>query len=377
MREAHESHLLQGKFMIQVLEKESAAKIDSRLSTPDENRKTLNRVREAISPDSYKPDALLALFYSIVAITFHAASLAFVYYTYQNSLYYLWPLAWFIAGTSVTSLFVIGHDCAHSSFLKSNKLNDFIGNFFMIAPVYPYFAWKYSHHAHHKYTNLLESDTNTVYYDNAWIPLTVKQYKLLNRLHPTRAAIYKYARLIPPFGALLHNIFTHYFPSKFNETQRKKVIQSYFALAFSVASVFSAIYFLTGDAWLILHLFVIPALLFQFWMSLYTYQHHTAEDMKFYKPEEWDGYKGQVLGTYNSMSPKWLSFLHFNIDVHLPHHVSTAIPSYKLRQAYAELKNSEFAEDIKEGKLDFGYYLHQIKNCHLWDEENKKYVKFP
>jgi acyl-lipid omega-6 desaturase (Delta-12 desaturase) len=358
--------------MEKVLEKEE----NQAFVTNSSYKTDLSGIRKSISPHLYKSNFLKAMLYMGVAIGFYIFCLTILSVTFAYNLWYLYPFAWFIGGTGVTSMFVLGHDCAHSSFFKSNRWNDFWGHIALLVPLYPYYGWKYSHNAHHKQTNLLEMNPKDIYYDNAWIPLTVRQYKALNRMRPSKARTYRMGRMFPPFGAFMHNILTHFYPEKFNESQRKKVILSYITLGSSMLMISSIIYILTHSIFAIFHFYILPALFFSFWMSLYTYQHHTSTEMDFYNKEEWNSYKGQILSTFNSLSPKWFSLLHLNIDIHTPHHLSTAIPSYHLREAYNELKKSEYSEDIQEGKINFSYYFSQIKNCHIWDEKKNQYIKF-
>ena len=337
---------------------------------------SLEGIRKVINPSYFKPNMRLAVESLLVGVLFHVVTIFLSYLVWKQDWYWLYPITWFLAGTSVTSLFVLGHDCAHGSFFKSNRWNDILGHFVFLFSFYPYFAWKYSHNAHHRHTNLLKINSKDIYYDNAWIPLKVSQYQILKRFQPRKALIYKLGRLFPPFGSFMHNVLTHFYPSKFNESQRKKVIFSYVVLAIGFIGISSLIYAFTKSVFLVFHLYIIPALFFQFWMSLYTYQHHTSTEIDFYNEKEWNSYKGQILSTLNSLSPKWLSFLHFGIDVHTPHHLSTGIPCYYLHKAYQNLKDSAYAEDLKERKLSLRYYWKQISQCHLWDEKQKRYVSF-
>ncbi|NBU97627.1 MAG: hypothetical protein EBS19_05315 [Spirochaetia bacterium] len=107
----------------------------------------LSGIRKSISPHLFKSNFLKAILYMGVAIGFYVLCLTILAVTFAYNLWYLYPLAWFIGGTGVTSMFVLGHDCAHSSFFKSNRWNDFWGHIALLVPLYPYYAWKYSHNA--------------------------------------------------------------------------------------------------------------------------------------------------------------------------------------------------------------------------------------
>ncbi|WP_411822074.1 fatty acid desaturase [Leptospira sp. 'Mane'] len=360
--------------MIPILEKP-----ESRLETEIKERRepvNLTGPVKSIRPELYRPNSKKAMFSAIVGIVFHSFSLGLLYFLIKNDYTYLLPLGWLLAGTSVTSLFVLGHDCAHASFLKNNRINDVLGHFFFLFSFYPYYGWKFSHNAHHAHTNNLDSNNHDVYYDNAWLPFTVSQYLLLRKKKPVRAAIYRWTRYLPPLGSLLHNIINHAYPSKYIETHRKKLYLSYVVLGLGVVCLFLAAYLFTGKLSSIFHFFIAPGIVFQFWMSYYTYLHHTSDEIYFYKQEDWNPYKGQIHSTYNFLNPKIISFLHFHIDIHTPHHLSTAIPCYHLKEAYRELKKSEYANDVKEGKFSLSYIYRQWKQCHVWDEKENKYKSF-
>ncbi len=340
------------------------------------DRESLNGIRSVISARLFKPDSKLAFLSILLGISFHFFTLAVSYLVWKENWMILFPLAWFLMGTSVTSLFVLGHDCAHGSFLKSQNLNDVLGHFFFLFSGYPYFAWKFSHNAHHKDTNLLESNSENVYYDNAWIPLTVEQYRNLQSVHPFLAKLFVLGRTVPPIGSLMHNVLIHFFPRLYFSVQRKKVYFSYMVLLLGFISFSAFIYLFMGSIFAIFHFLIFPALFFQFWMSTYTYQHHTSETMQFYSKSEWNPYKAQILSTLNVLFPRVISYLHFGIDVHTPHHLSTAIPCYHLREAYQEIKESQYGKDILEEKFSWKVFSKRVQNCHLWSLEKKGYLAF-
>lgn len=337
---------------------------------------TLDGPRKSIRSELFQPNTGKAIRVLFVAIAFQLISYAVIYFGIKFGQSWLLGIGWILTSMSVTSLFVIGHDCAHASFLKNNRVNDFIGHIAFLFSFYPYYAWKYTHNAHHAHTNDLTSNQSNVYFDNAWLPFTVSEYKGLKENSKALAFLYQCTRYFPPIGSLLHNFVFHTFPSKFIESHRKKVYVSYAVLLVGLLTLGFGFYLLTGVWIAFIHFLIIPGLLFQFWMSFYTFLHHTSTEIAFYKKEEWTPYLGQIVSTYNSLAPKWLSFIHFHIDIHTPHHLSTAIPCYHLPAAYADLKHSVYAEDLKEGKFEWKYMQKQIMECHVWDEVSKRYLKF-
>ena len=98
--------------------------------------------------------------------------------------------------------------------------------------------------------------------------------------------------------------------------------------------------------------------------------------MSFYPKEEWNQYRGQIKSTTNYKMPRFLSALHFHIDIHIPHHLNIKIPSYMLLAAQADLNKSKYSEDIEEEEFTWKHYFQTIRNCNLWDEDKSGYVRF-
>ncbi len=337
---------------------------------------SLEGPKKTIHPELFTPNTKKAIRVLFVGFGFQFLSYAILYLAYITDQIWLLVLGWFLCGMSVTSLFVIGHDCAHGSFLKNQRLNDTIGHFCFLFSFYPFFGWKFSHNSHHAHTNEITTHDSDVYFDNAWTPFTVEEYLSLKKTNRVRAFVYKCTRYFPPIGSLLHNFVFHAFPDKFIKTHKTKLYVSYLILFLGLILFSFGLNLLVGSVFAFVHFLILPGLLFQFWMSFYTFLHHTSTEIRFYEKKDWNPYVGQILSTYNSLCPKWLSAIHFHIDIHTPHHLSTAIPCYHLPQAYKDLKSSEYAHDIKEGKFKLSYLVRQIRECHVWDLKNQKYRRF-
>jgi len=343
---------------------------------------SLTRVRAHVPRELALPNAARALFYATTGVVLMAAYLAasgalFVA-TFANPwLALAWPVAWFIGGFVFTSWFVLGHDCGHMSFLRSKKLMVVLGHVFFLPGLYPFWAWKYSHDAHHQHTNDM-SGAEGIYYDNAWIPLTELLYKKLAKTSSRLAWVYRVSRRYPPIGSWFHLMLYHFKPELFREGQHRTNVKRSIAVVVAALVVGTALLALWTQSvvWTVValvHFWLIPSFLMQIWMSTYTYLHHTATDTKFYDAKEWTPFKGQMENTINVLFPRAISFMHFNIDVHIPHHVMMTIPSYHLRQANAALKASEYGPAMRELPFTLGYYAKQVRECQLWDRKTKTY----
>lgn len=338
---------------------------------------SLAAVRAEIPEYCLKPDLGRAIFYIASYVTFFAATVAFAAFVWVRELYWLFPVSWFLGGTACTSLFVLGHDCGHYSILKSKRAMNFLGHFFFLPVLYPFYAWKHSHDAHHKHTNLLKR-SDDVYFDNAWIPETVTEYVQETTRRPFFAWLYRIARAVPMLGSWMHHGFYLLCnPGIYREDHEKKVRFSLWFLLISFLLIAPAIVYLSGSILGVLHFWILPALAFQFWMSIYTFLHHTSEDVPFLPPDQWTPFRGQVECTVNCLWPRPISFLHGNIDIHLPHHVAANIPAYWLRDANLAIKNSKYGDLVKEVRFSPAYFIRQIRACKLWDEKAGSYVPLP
>ena len=72
--------------------------------------------------------------------------------------------------------------------------------------------------------------------------------------------------------------------------------------------------------------YVMPWLGFHFWLSMFTLVHHTSPHIPFKAKDVWDPVQAQLGGTVHCTYPKWIEVLCFDINVHVPHHLSPRIP---------------------------------------------------
>jgi omega-6 fatty acid desaturase (delta-12 desaturase) len=281
------------------------------------------------------------------------------YWAIAISPWFLLPVAWVFAGTALTGFFVIGHDCGHRSFAHRKWVNDLVGHLTMLPLIYPFHGWRIGHNYHHKHTNKL-------FEDNAWEPWTTEDYD-----RTPSGLRWFYRQLRGRFwwiGSITHWAFWHFDWRPFAGKQREQVKFSALVVIAGAAIAFPVLIATTG-IWGFVKFWLLPWMVYHFWMSTFTIVHHTATDISFAMPEEWNEAKAQLSGSVHCDYPWWVEFLCHDINVHVPHHVSTAIPSYNLRQAHRSLQEN-WGEYLKETRFSWSLMKEITDKCHLYDADN-------
>lgn len=293
--------------------------------------------------------AWLAVVVNVCMVALSMASIAF-------APWFLLPIAWIFAGTALTGFFVIGHDCGHRSFAKRRWVNDLVGHLFMMPIIYPFHSWRIMHNKHHAHTNKMDVD-------NAWQPFRPERYA---EMHPVFQTGYRLMRgMFWWLASTIHWAGIHFNLAYFEPKDRNKVKLSIFSVVAFAAIAFPLL-FATVGVWGFIKFWFIPWLGFHFWMSTFTLVHHTAPQISFYEPEDWSEAYSQLTGTVHCEYPGWVEFLCHHINVHIPHHLSTAIPSYNLRMAHESLKQN-WGPYLQECEFSWPLMRQIITRCHLYN----------
>ena len=292
-----------------------------------------------------------------VLITVISVTLGYVFIAVSP--WYLLPIAWIFTGTALTGAFVIGHDCGHRSFAKRRWVNDLVGHLSFMPLIYPFHSWRIKHNHHHKYTNQIDVD-------NAWRPFRPEVYAEMN---PVEQGFYRVLRgRFWWIASVFHWIGLHFNPAAFAAKDRGKI-----KLSVAVVVAFAAIAFptliITTGVWGFVKFWLLPWLVYHFWMSTFTIVHHTMPDIEFQEVDVWDEAKAQLSGTVHCEYPAWVEFLCHHINVHVPHHLSTAIPSYNLRMAHQSLRQT-WGDRLYECNFSWALMKQITDQCHLYDPQN-------
>jgi len=316
---------------------------------------TLRQIIQTLPPECFTKNAFRAwmgVLFSVVAVALGYASILF-------SPWYLLPFAWFFTGTALTGFFVIGHDCGHRSFSNKIWINNLVGHIAFLPLIFPFHPWRLKHDHHHLHTNKLDED-------NAWYPFTAESYK---SEAPYIRLVYKLIRgKFWWLGSILHWANLHFNPSLYPEKQRKQVIFSA-GLVIAYAAIAFPLMILAGGIWGWINFFLMPWLGYHFWMSTFTIVHHTMPDIPFKTKDKWNAAQDQLTGTVHCDYPVWVEWLCHDINVHIPHHISTGIPSYNLRMAHASLKQN-WGQYLYETKFNWDLMHRITTQCDIYDQNN-------
>lgn len=272
--------------------------------------------------------------------------------------WFLLPVAWIFTGTALTGFFVIGHDCGHRSFAKRRWVNDLVGHLFMLPLIYPFHCWRILHNQHHAHTNKMDVD-------NAWQPFRPEVFGSFSK--PLQVAYELMRGWLWWLASVIHWAGLHFNPANFEPKDRSKVKLSIAAVVLFAAIGFPLLIATTG-VWGFVKFWLLPWLGYHFWMSTFTLVHHTATHISFYEPEDWNAARSQLAGTVHCEYPAWVEFLCHHINVHIPHHISTAIPSYNLRSAHNSLRQN-WGEYLTESRFSWSLMREIVSECHLYNDQ--------
>jgi omega-6 fatty acid desaturase (delta-12 desaturase) len=314
----------------------------------------LRDIIQSLPKDCFKKDPRKA--WSSVVLSVVAAILGYVAIIYSP--WFLLPFAWIFTGTALTGFFVIAHDCGHRSFARQLWINDWLGHIMLLPLIYPFHSWRVQHNLHHAHTNKLEVD-------NAWHPWLEEDYLAAKGL--IQKGYWLLRGRLWWLSSIIHWAGIHFDPAQVPEREQSKV-----KLSVAVVAIFAAVFFptllITTGVWGVVKFWFVPWLVFHFWLSTFTIVHHTDAKVQFRPVETWNEVESQLGGTIHCDYPHWIELLCHDINVHIPHHVCVAIPSYNLRLAHASLETN-WGEHLQKRRFSWSLMKEIVDRCHLYHPE--------
>jgi acyl-lipid omega-3 desaturase len=220
-----------------------------------------------------------------------------------------------VLGFFLWCLFVVGHDCGHTTFSNSTLLNDVVGNLTHGFLIVPFYAWQHSHRMHHTYHNHQEKDKS-----HAWL---IEDQKKWN------GSVFFYLFPFLSYYAYLSGLLdgSHFFPFCNFIPAWKSFVSTASAILVPLATTYL---FLTSFFW---DLFV-PLMVFNAWLVIVTYHQHHHEKTVVYDEKSWTFLLGAQETVDRSYGYLIDQFSHHITDGHIAHHLFfTKIPHYNLPKA--------------------------------------------
>ncbi|KAJ7160433.1 fatty acid conjugase [Mycena filopes] len=328
---------------------------------------TWKELRAAIPAELYKKSTLrgllslvqdvttvVALYYLSLRIDPLAASLTHRHHLAApaaSALYWaLWAAYWVAQSIAMAGCWCLGHEAGHQNVSQYGVVNDTVGYFLHTCLLTPYFAWKRSHHTHHRTVGSIERDEN-------YVPRTREElgFTSLEQLHEIfeETPLYTLGRLLVMqllgFQAyLLFNTLgcprdppgtNHFSPSSvlFKQNEYYKIVGSNVGLLV-VASLLTRYGMQFGAAAVFKH-YIIPYLLCHHWIVMLTFLHHSDPTIPHYRAGEWTFLRG-ALATVDRPLLGWIGRVYFhNVSHdHVGHHLFTAVPYYNQPKVTEALK---------------------------------------
>ena len=279
----------------------------------------------------------------------------FIKHTFNINLnvfsYFLYIVYSIALGTSLTGIWVLGHECGHGAFGQTKWQNDMVGFITHSALLVPYFSWQYSHNKHHKYTNhLVNGETH--------VPSTKKGMEGLLKVRDIlgdEAFLFIHSTTTILLGWPLYLFFyssggrTGYdIEKKLNKSKPvdhfrpwSQIIHPrlYWKVVLSTVGCLST----CGLIWYnnMIVDYIGPYLVVNSWLIIYTLLQHTSSAVPHYGVGTESIYNHTLgaLCTIDRPYPWLIDQLHHHIGTtHVIHHLNYSVPHYHAEKCTKEMK---------------------------------------
>ncbi|KAJ7681020.1 fatty acid conjugase [Mycena polygramma] len=299
----------------------------------------------------------------------------------------LWAVYWVAQSIAMAGCWCLGHEAGHQNVSPYGVVNDTIGYFLHTCLLTPYFAWKATHHTHHKTVGSIERDENYVPRTRTQLGITTSE-----QLHEMfeETPLYTLGRLLVMqllgFQAyLLFNTLgcpsdppgtNHFQPSSvlFKENEYNKIVGSNVGLMV-VATLLTQYGMNFGFAALLKH-YIIPYLFCHHWIVMLTFLHHSDPTIPHYRAGQWTFLRG-ALATVDRPLLGFIGRIYFhNVSHdHIGHHLFTSIPYYNQPTLTEKLKPI-LGEHYNYDSTNTFYALYRSFTQCLWIDDDGDIVMY-
>lgn len=312
---------------------------------------------------TYGADTRRSIFQLITTVTAFIVLLAIMAWASHVQYWLTLLLALPTAGLLVR-LFIIQHDCGHSSYFRSRAANDLVGRALSVLTLTPYYSWKRDHAAHHASTGNLDrrgrGDVET---------MTVAEYQASSTLRKLAYRLFRNPLVMVILGAPTNFILLQRFPKR-HELRTPPSLRSILSLDFALLVAFGLPCALFGAR----PVFgtYLPVMVIASWIGNWLFfVQHQFEEAHWERDGDWDFHVAALSGSSYFKLPAVLQWFSGNIGLHHVHHLCSRVPNYRLQaclDAASELQDVAKVITLRES---FGCW-----RLSLWDERRGRLVGF-
>ena len=264
----------------------------------------------------------------------------------------------------VCRMVCIQHDCGHGAFLRSRRAGHWLGRALSLVTLLPYdYWWRTKHALHHSSSGDLsrrgQGDVRT---------LTVAEYRRLDRFSRLRYRIYRNPLVLlivaPSYLFLVRQRFV-----RERTPWRHRAWRSVLGTNLGALALFAALGAAFGYQRVLLIQLPIWVITATAGVFLF-YVQHQFEDTYWADGDDWDYCDAALRGSSFLDLPRVLHWFTGNISYHHIHHLSSAIPFYRLPECFAENPVLQ-----RSRRLTPGQAWHSLSLA-LWDERTRRLVSF-
>jgi omega-6 fatty acid desaturase (delta-12 desaturase) len=312
---------------------------------------------------TYGADTKRSIFQLVTTATAFIAFLAVMAWGSHDH-YWLTLLLAIPAAGLLVRLFIIQHDCGHSSFFRSRAANDFVGRALSVLTLTPYYSWKRGHAEHHATTGNLDrrgrGDVET---------LTVAEYQASSRLRKLAYRLFRNPLIMVLFGAPINFILLQRFPTghELRDRHSRRSILS-LDLALLVAVGLPCAVFGAGRVFGT----YLPVMIMASWAGNWLfYVQHQYEEAHWERDCDWNFHEAAIVGSSYFKLPPILQWFSGNIGLHHVHHLCSRVPNYRLQACLDAAPELDGITKVITLRESLGCW-----RLALWDEHRGRLVGF-
>lgn len=306
------------------------------------------------------PDPKRSIWQLINTIIPYVGLWVLTYYALGYSVWLAVPLIVLLAGFQIR-LFIIFHDCGHSSYFRSQRANNFWGIVTGVLTFTPYHFWRMQHARHHATSGNLDERGD----GDIWM-MTVDEYVRAPWMQRLRYRLYRnpFVMLLlgPLFLTLVSNRMTY------GAESRRERHSIYWTNLGILAVVATACWLIGWQEYLVIQFSsMLLAQAAGVWLF---YVQHQFEGVYWARGGEWDFVAASLLGGSFYDLPRVLRWFTGSIGYHHIHHLNPKIPNYNLAPCHEH--SSVFRVTKRTGVRASLKAL----RYRLWDEDNARLISF-